>query len=328
MTSTVAAPPAQEHVACNLCGSTDLAVAYRVPDVLFHPDEWFQVVECRHCGLGFVNPRPPQGSMDYYYPAAFFQEFVTNDAQHQERYAREAAFLATAPQTHGKRRLLDVGCANGAFPRFMERQGWDVQGVEISSNAAQDIQFPIHRCHFSDLGLSGPQFDAITAWAVLEHVHDPMSYFRKAADLLESGGLFVFLVTNFDSVSSRHLYREDVPRHLHFFTHDTVRSYLDKVGLDLEETHSDARIFQMRPVHWLRHHLRRLIGLPPMNWADLPPEHNAWGQERGLSGPQLWLRYALAHPLAALDRLTMPLYERVQMARKTYGITTYVARKR
>jgi len=61
--------------------------------------------------------------------------------------------------------------------------------------------------------------------AVLEHVHDPKAYFKKAGQVLKKGAMFVFLVTNFKSLSSRGLYLEDVPRHLYFFTEETVARY-------------------------------------------------------------------------------------------------------
>src|SRR3546814_5417313 len=81
---------------------------------------------------------------------------------------------------------------------------------------------------------SSDLYDVITAWAVLEHVHDPMSYFMKAASTIQSGGYFVFLVTNFDSISSRSLFREDVPRHLYFFS--KPRSEERRVGKECVST--------------------------------------------------------------------------------------------
>ena len=172
-----------ETVGCNLCGSLDQQIVYKKPDELFNTDEWFTVVECSRCGLGFVNPRP-------------FEE--------------------------GRPRLLDVGCANGGFPRFARANGFDVEGVEIAINSLEIADFPVYRSTLSDIPVNAPTYDIVTAWAVLEHVHDPMSYFRKVGRILKPGGAFVFLVTNFSSISSKALYREDLPRHLHFFSTKTI----------------------------------------------------------------------------------------------------------
>ncbi len=65
---------ALEHVSCNLCGSTDLRPVYSMPDARFPTSERFWVVECLHCGLGFVNPRPDPLEMAGYYPARVLRQ--------------------------------------------------------------------------------------------------------------------------------------------------------------------------------------------------------------------------------------------------------------
>jgi 2-polyprenyl-3-methyl-5-hydroxy-6-metoxy-1,4-benzoquinol methylase len=62
----------------------------------------------------------------------------------------------------------------------MRRLGWKVEGVEVSSNAKLITDFKVYRQEFKDIPISEPRYDVITAWAVLEHVHDPMAYFKKA----------------------------------------------------------------------------------------------------------------------------------------------------
>jgi len=42
-----------------------------MPDRLFFRDEYFTVVECDQCGLGFVNPRPTISEIQKYYPAEY-----------------------------------------------------------------------------------------------------------------------------------------------------------------------------------------------------------------------------------------------------------------
>ena len=52
-----------ETVACNLCGSAKYSALYSMPDRKFFREEFFTVVECGECGLGFVNPRPTYAEM-------------------------------------------------------------------------------------------------------------------------------------------------------------------------------------------------------------------------------------------------------------------------
>lgn len=317
-----------EQVTCNLCGETQLTHVYEQPDTLFDITDWFCIVGCARCGLGFVNPRPATAQMTHYYPPAFFSEFE-NSGAHQNRYAAQAALLASAAEKANGAQplLLDIGCANGDFPRFMRDRGWRVEGLEVSPNALAITDFPVHRVHLPELTLDAPHYDAITAWAVLEHVHDPRAYFTKAAKLLKPGGQFAFLVTNFESLSSRALFNEDIPRHLYFFTENTLRAYLADAGLEVQKILFDQAIFEMTPVNVL-YYIWAKLRRRPLLWRDTPESRHLYIQRKGLTrGASATLRYAITHPLAAIDRCAAMLYARWQMRQKSYGIITVVARK-
>jgi SAM-dependent methyltransferase len=315
-----------ERVACNCCGSARQRAVYRQPDGLFHPGEWFTVVECLDCGLGFVNPRPDRDAIGRYYPPAFFDDF-TDVRAHRARYDAEAGYLPAAIPGQPPPRLLDVGCANGDFPRVMRARGWEVEGVEVSANARAIDDFPVHRVPLDQVRAPDRSFDAITAWAVLEHVHDPRAYFQAAGRLLKRGGRFVFLVTNFSSLSSRALFREDVPRHLHFFTEAAVRRYLADAGLVLARAVHSRAIYEMRPVNCLYYLRHRWLGRGRLEWTDLPEGFHAYCRRTGRRGAGALARYAAAHPLVAADRLAAAGYERWQLLARRYGIVIYVAER-
>jgi SAM-dependent methyltransferase len=318
-----------ETTACDLCGSTRQTVIYQTPDRRYFPDELFTVVECDECGLGFVNPRPSAAEMGKYYPSDYYEKsFAENREYHQKRYAREARYLREIEERGGQYRLLDVGCANGDFPRFMAKRGWRVEGVEVSSSSRPIRDFPVYAEAFPDIPIDTSTYDAVTAWAVLEHVHHPMTYFQKAARVLKPGGLFVFLVTNFDSLASRHLFCEDVPRHLFFFTRETVRQYLGQAGLSLEREDNGREIFSMSPENWLLYFLRSGLLRRKLAWQDLPPGRLQYFRQGNLHpGPVSSFRYAMKYPLRVVDRAFWPVLERVQILRGTYGISTFVAHR-
>jgi SAM-dependent methyltransferase len=320
-----------ETVVCDLCGGSNLRLIYRQPDVQFFPDRWFNVVECADCGLGFVNPRPTFDEISEYYPADFFGSF--GDATSSARYLTQAKFLDFA-QNIPTRRLLDIGCANGDFPRLMRDRGWTVEGVEVSANAKNIDDFPVHRMEFSQCPLNEPVFDAITAWAVLEHVHNPMRYFEKAARLLKPGGRLIFLVTNFESLSSRALFREDVPRHLYFYTKETVERYCRENGLSPLGVTTDRDIYKMQPSNILYYCVHHSLLKSKFTWEDLPESRLQYMQRLGygaeaMSRPNLatTLRYMVTHPLAAADRVASLIFERWQVLAGAYGIMTVVAEK-
>jgi SAM-dependent methyltransferase len=318
-----------ETVACNLCGSTRHTALYRMPDRRGYHAGVFTVVECNQCGLGFLNPRPPFADMGKYYPKEYYEEeFAQNRAYHLRRYAREARYLRPIERKRGPKSLLDVGCANGDFPRFMRARGWHVEGVEVSASSQPITDFKVYPQQLPDIPLNQPTYDAVTAWAVLEHVHDPMAYFRKASEVTKVGGLFVFQAPNFNSLASRRLFLEDIPRHLYFFSEKTVRRYLEETGFALEEAHFGSDIFVQPSYNWLHYYVQTKVMRRPFTYAELPVARPEFFQRYNLKpGILSTLKYAVAQPLTALDRALLPALTWIQILRKTYANSTYVARR-
>jgi SAM-dependent methyltransferase len=297
-----------------------------MPDALFPTTERFTVMECLDCGLGFVNPRPTREEIKRYYPTEYYADFSENHSYHQRRYAREASYLEDVPRGDSTRRLLDIGCAHGDFPRFMRQRGWEVEGVEVSATTSPIHDFPVYRGDFVNAPIEPVRYHAITAWAVMEHLHDPAAYFRKVAALLRSGGRFVFLVTNFESTASRRLFAEDVPRHLYFFTESTVRRFLDQAGLRFARADYSDAIFAMPSTNWLPYLLQRLRRRP-FRWESRRSYALYRRRHRLQPGLGTALRFGAQSPLALVDRAMVPLIDRIQMWSRKYGIVTYVSGK-
>ena len=319
-----------ETVACNLCGSRRHTAVYEMPDARFFPEEYFTVVECDECGLGFVNPRPDRAEMRKYYPRAYFEnEGSAGFARYlRKRFTQQASYLKEIEQRPGPRKLLDVGCLNGEFPRFMAARGWEVSGVEISEVSERITDFPVYTQEFNEIPVHEPTYDAVTAWAVLEHVHDPMSYFQKAANVLKKGGVFVFQMPNFVSVTSRCLFWEDVPRHLYFYTRESVAGYLEKTGLVLQREENRGNVYRSSPAGWLPYMIRTRVQRKAYTYRDKPVSSKEFRKRKQLqSGIGASLKYFAYSPVSVVDRMLWPAIEAAQILRRTYGSSTYVARK-
>jgi len=100
-----------ETVACNLCACERHTVVYAMPDRRFFRDEFFTVVECQQCGLGFLNPRPTIAEMQKYYPAEYYDGPPTSSHTRYllRRFTREASYLKSLENGKPRRKLLDVG---------------------------------------------------------------------------------------------------------------------------------------------------------------------------------------------------------------------------
>ena len=271
----VTLPSGIESVVCNLCGGSQAEELYRCKDYRFEIDDYeWPVVRCRQCGLSYLNPRPTEEAIGRYYPATFYEG--RERQRLAERYHVQAQYLdALAPG-----RLLDVGCANGDWMKLMAERGWSVAGIEPSPNAKNPYEMDIRHGGFPE-GADWPKssFDVITAWAVFEHLHDPKRAFECASELLRPGGRLITLVTNINSLFSRFSYREDVPRHLYFFSEKTLARYADAVSMRLLEVAHDTRLYG--------------------------------GAGRGALGAQIWRR--LGKPLGGyFKHQRLPLMQRLQ----------------
>ncbi len=235
-----------EYVPCDLCGSTDHRLVYSKTDS--HTGLEFHLVACT-CGMAFVNPMPTDESIPRLYPDGYLEA-----KEHQtSKYRRMLSFL---PPARGNR-LLDIGCGRGDFIDYASKKGWDVRGVD-RLRWETPYPVPVTVGDFLAMDLGQCSFDAVTAWAILEHVRTPSGFFRKIPTLLSDEGRFVFTVPNVDAPGMRISCSEDVPRHLWLFSPKTVRRYLEESGMEPILISHNGKIYSSYPFGLVRHALGRL----------------------------------------------------------------------
>jgi hypothetical protein len=210
----------------------------------------------------------------------------------------------------------------------MRNRGWTVEGVEVAGSADAITDFPVYRSLEEILEHGTARYDAITAWSVLEYMADPCKVFRAVSESLAPGGAWIVVTPNFESITNKGLRRYDVPRQLYCFSPRTIRAYCAKFNLSVEAITINSKFFMKAPKNWLRHYLRRAVGLAPLAWNRHPEGRLAYARRQNLlPGWYTNARYALTHPLTAVDRLLEPLFQKYQEWTGTYGFATFVIRK-
>lgn len=136
--------------------------------------------------------------------------------------------------------VLDVGCSTGAFLFRLQQRfpgAYRSTGIEVS-HAALDharqhgVEVIGDSLLTHDFGLR--RFDAVTFWAVLEHLPDPAAFVRTATMWLRPGGVVLALVPNRHSLALRVLgskYRYLLNQHVNYFSSATLASLLSRQGL-------------------------------------------------------------------------------------------------
>jgi ubiquinone/menaquinone biosynthesis C-methylase UbiE len=180
--------------------------------------------------------------------------------------------------------VLDVGCSSGAFlfhlksrhPEDYSVMGTDVTGAALDYAESQGIQ--VLRTSFLDLNLGEACFDAVTFWAVMEHLAYPRDFLAKAFSVLKPRGLCFILVPNMKSLAVRVLgtkYRYIMPDHVNYFTPATLQAFaLTQSGFDfvtIASTH-------FNPIVILKDLHAQADRVPDETRAQLLKKTTAWKQ--------------------------------------------------
>jgi SAM-dependent methyltransferase len=273
-----------EDVTCNLCAVDDTRILFKKRDKFGITEDEFSVVECKRCGLSYVNPRPTQGEMGKFYPETYSWKetleadfFLTKWVRKLEKGYRYhllndevSKVVKFTKKNRGK--VLDIGCGTGDRLDTFRSRGFETYGVETSESAGfaknylklNVTQGDLFTAHFPD-----HFFDIVTLYSVLEHTHDPIKVCEEIRRILIDDGFLIIQVPNRDSFQFK-VFRKrwaafDVPRDLYYFGTQALKRLLEKAGFEVVKTDHF--------MNWW-HPPTLVISLFP----DLDPQ-KAWGKE-------------------------------------------------
>lgn len=237
-----------KKIFCPVCNSPQTTFKYRIERYRF------AVHACADCGSEFQHPTPKNA--DAYYGEAYYTgaaRFSYQDERKWERYhnyvhfARLKTIRKFSPIAQLK--LLDVGCAFGAFVRaatqFGEAYGLDVSAFAVrEGNRICKANGSCARLFQGDLthlpqnreakAIFAPQsFSVITLIEVAEHLTEPRAAFSAAYRLLDNGGLLVIQTANFEGWQAREAgadYHYYLPGHLVYYTATGLKRLLSDIG--------------------------------------------------------------------------------------------------
>lgn len=236
-----------EH--CPVCKSKDFKEVFKAKDYTVS-QELFSVQHCSSCTHRFTSPVPDQASIGPYYKSEAYishtntkQGFISSLYQMvRKRTMKSKQVLVCTKVGKAKGDLLDIGSGAGAFLSTMKIAGWNVLGLEPDPDARAVAQrdFGVEAKPIELLmQLDEEQYDAVTMWHVLEHVHELDAYIIQIKKILRPGGRWFVAVPNYTSKDAE-IYGNgwaayDVPRHLYHFSPDSMKRMLELNGLKLLE---------------------------------------------------------------------------------------------
>ena len=300
-----------ETVACPSCGSKEYSVSRpaRYPEsvtadaikqmycassshVLLD-----QVVRCTGCDLVYVNPRPAEELVISGYSDAQDPLFAAQNGSRIHTFHKTlGGVLQRLNYSAAGKKVLDVGCAGGAFLVAAREHGFDPYGVEPARWMAA-FGRKTYNVNIQD-GILVPgmfpekSFDMITLWDVVEHLPDPNATLTLIRSLLKPDGI---LLVNFPDIGSwaARLLGERWPFwlsvHLLYYTRTTIAAQLKRAGFS---TDWFEPCWQTLPLGYVASravpYFRPLAILPPLikgaGLSDVPMTYNM-GQTLAVTRP-------------------------------------------
>ena len=211
--------------------------------------EKFDIVSCQKCGFKFTNPRPTANTIGKYYQSENYishsntSKGIISKIYHQVRKITLQQKVDLINNLNGGKQgsLLDIGCGTGMFLNAAKSNGWKVAGVE-PSDGARKMAEEINQISIpSEIvgSYKNQQFDIITMWHVLEHVHLLNETVEFLKDKSTPKGKVIIAVPNHESQDAQ-IYQEhwaayDVPRHLYHFSRNSIQQLFENHGFKLKE---------------------------------------------------------------------------------------------
>ena len=266
---------------CPICGSEKYSIIIKQAKEQYNNlPYFFDVVSCNSCKFVFTNPRPHFLDMSYFYPdnANYytppkhlkernntFQKKIKNLVLHKffnypvkfkinkffiiAIYLFKYFLLSKIYHAHYPRfiingKLLDIGCSTGGYLKLMNKEGWQIFGLEMNKKCISYLKKNIKNLivfegHIEDISLKREFFDVINCSMVLEHLYNPLKSLEKIHQSLKKNGQLIVSVPNFNGIEfklfGRFCYALQVPQHLNHFTDQTISKILKDKGFRIDK---------------------------------------------------------------------------------------------
>jgi SAM-dependent methyltransferase len=153
-------------------------------------------------------------------------------------------------------RLLEIGVRDGSFGAAAAQE-FEYVGIDPASAAARGARakgLDVYCASLANFVNTGPAFDAIALFHVLENMADPHDALGRMKDLLKPGG--ILLLTAFDTegllylMTERHRMAHNFRTHLVLYSRSALIELLERSGFEIQSVGPD---FEYRDHRFLRH---------------------------------------------------------------------------
>jgi len=232
--------------ACPICASATLRTALLGRDFDLHTGD-YRIDQCGACGLRFTNPRPIAEDVPLLYADRSFETLPAGSSPLARlRRARLTRRIRAIAKGQSPKRWADIGTGDGFFAEVVSEQPFCARMTAVdffdeppallrNAVASGQVEYSSLAAFFA----GNARYDVICARFVLEHVQDPRAFVASLRERLESGGLLVVEVPNWNSIWRRVFgkYHAELslPAHTFHFDPDTLRGIMTGFHCEIRE---------------------------------------------------------------------------------------------
>lgn len=231
---------------CPLCGSNRTESLFEGSDFLYGAPIQAEIMQCRQCGLAYLWPQPDESSENYpeeYAPYVAQQD--SSDIAYSIGYQRGLVRKAKLASAHQNGPLLDIGCAAGQWLAVLQSyaSGHLLWGMDIRREPVKKAtRLPSIEGWVGTatrLPLLDETLSVVTMWHVLEHLRYPVVTLSEISRVLRKDGTLILACPLLDSLEAEifgpYWAGYDSPRHLFFYSRETLQRILREAGFELSE---------------------------------------------------------------------------------------------
>ncbi|MBF0559337.1 MAG: class I SAM-dependent methyltransferase, partial [Nitrospirae bacterium] len=230
------------------------------------------IVTCDACGLLQVNPRnhilnfmdfDKADERDEKLKQLFSKMEGSSGQCLEDMMSREALIKAEhfrnkirkIEQYKKTGRLLDVGCAEGAFLSACSSGSFELYGVEPSEYIFPELKKAVPGANLYNTTLLETKFpsnyfDVIVLINTIEHLWNPAEIIDEAHRILKEDGLLMIEIPDAGHWIARLMGKKWfpvlIPDHLVFFSKATMNSLLKKTGFEVLDITSSHKVVSLR----------------------------------------------------------------------------------
>ena len=198
-----------------------------------------QLVKCLKCGLVYLTPRIKSDIILESYTEAIDPKFVSQNSMRIRTFRKffDQWIKRNKITPSVKKKILDLGCAAGSFPKVAEKMGFNVVGVEpnryLCDFGKREYGLDLRQGTLHEQNFLDGEFNIVSMFDVIEHLDKPGYVLDEIKRILHSDGQLIVNYPEYDSWPRKLLGAKwpfFLSVHLFYFSPKSIQQILERHG--------------------------------------------------------------------------------------------------